>query len=244
MDKQKMVAMAERIYRDVSGAMATGLAHLGAESGLFAAMSGRGPMSQALVIEASGLQPRYVEEWLHGMVCAGYLDYDPVAETYALPEEHAYLLSSVGTDHYMGGMFGMPPPLLAQALSGSNAAVERIQFVVAGFGELCGKFPDDDTLGKLLVANQLQAIKILHFQRACRTAGRFPPAFRKTVAEGFDDLHPVALNVLTQIEIAGLQQAFACSIGEEKQFLGNRRADISQPAAKCFAELLLSLIHI
>ncbi len=115
MDKHKMVAMAERIYRDVSGAMATGLAHLGAESGLFTAMSGRGTMSLAMVIEASGLQPRYVEEWLYGMVCAGYLDYDPEAGTYALPEEHAYLLSSVGTDHYMGGMFGMPPPLLAQA---------------------------------------------------------------------------------------------------------------------------------
>ncbi len=115
MDKQKMIAMADRIYRDVSGAMVTGLAHLGAESGLFTAMTGRGPMTQAAVIEASGLQPRYVEEWLRGMVCAGYLDYDPDGVTYALPEEHAYLLSSVGTDHYMGGMFGMPPPLLAQA---------------------------------------------------------------------------------------------------------------------------------
>lgn len=115
MDKQKMMAMAERVYRDVAGAMATGLGYLGAQSGLFAAMSGRGPMTLDDVIAASGLVPRYVEEWLHGMVAAGYLDYDPAGPHYTLSEEHAYLLSSVGTDHYMGGMFGMAPPLLAQA---------------------------------------------------------------------------------------------------------------------------------
>lgn len=115
MDKQKMMAMAERVYRDVAGAMATGLGFLGAESGLFAAMSGRGPMTLDEVVGASGLQRRYVEEWLSGMVAAGYLDYDASGPTFALSEEHAYLLSSVGSDHYMGGMFGMAPPLLAQA---------------------------------------------------------------------------------------------------------------------------------
>ncbi|HMM74079.1 MAG TPA: class I SAM-dependent methyltransferase [Gammaproteobacteria bacterium] len=115
MDRQKMMAMAERVYRDVAGAMATGLGYLGVESGLFAAMRGRGPMRLEEVVAASGLVRRYVEEWLNGMVAAGYLDYDAEAATYTLPEEHAFLLSSAGTDHYMGGMFGMPPPLLAQA---------------------------------------------------------------------------------------------------------------------------------
>jgi len=115
MNKQKMMAMAERVYRDVAGAMATGLGYLGAESGLFAAMSGRGPMTLDQVVDASGLVRRYVEEWLNGMVAAGYLEYDAAAATYTLPEEHAFLLDSLGTDHYMGGMFGMPPPLLAQA---------------------------------------------------------------------------------------------------------------------------------
>ncbi len=115
MDRQKMMAMAERIYRDIAGAMATGLGFLGVQSGLFAAMAGRGPLTFSEIVAASGLVPRYVEEWLHGMVAAGYLEYDPADERYCLPEEHAYLLNSAGTDHYMGGMFGMPPPILAQA---------------------------------------------------------------------------------------------------------------------------------
>lgn len=115
MDRQKMMAMAERVYRDIAGAMATGLGYLGAQSGLFTAMSGRGPMTLDEVVAASGLVARYVEEWLKGMVAAGYLDYDADAHTFTLPDEHAFLLSSEGTDHYMSGMFGMPPPLLAQA---------------------------------------------------------------------------------------------------------------------------------
>ena len=115
MDRQKMISMADRVYRDMAGAMATGLAYLGTATGLFRAMQGKGPLTLAGVVEASGLQARYVEEWLAGMVCAGYLDYDAAAATYTLPDEHAYLLCSEGTDHYMAGMFGMAPPLLAQA---------------------------------------------------------------------------------------------------------------------------------
>ena len=66
-------------------------------------------MSLEQVVEASGLQPRYVEEWLKGMACAGYLDYEPASERFQLSPEHAYLLASDGTDHFAGGLFGMAP---------------------------------------------------------------------------------------------------------------------------------------
>ena len=34
-------------------------------------MAGKGPMKLDEVVRASGLQPRYVEEWLKGMTSAG-----------------------------------------------------------------------------------------------------------------------------------------------------------------------------
>jgi hypothetical protein len=49
------------------------------------------------------------------MVCAGYLDYEPGAATYSLSEEHAFLLASEGTDHFMGGLFCMAPVLPRRA---------------------------------------------------------------------------------------------------------------------------------
>lgn len=115
MNKEKMKTMADRVFRDLAGSMAVGLAHIGVQTGLFEAMAGQGRLGVDAVARASGLTPRYVEEWLKGMVAAGYLDYDPASATFELPAEHAYLLASASTDHYMGGMFGMVPPLLTVA---------------------------------------------------------------------------------------------------------------------------------
>ena len=115
MDKAKMKTMADRVFRDMAGGMAAGLAWLGSETGLFRVLAEQGPLEAADLARASGLVPRYVEEWARGMVAAGYLDYDPQRATFTLPAEHAFLLASDGTDHYMGGLFGMLPPLMAVA---------------------------------------------------------------------------------------------------------------------------------
>jgi len=115
MDKNKIGVFANKVYGDMAGAMAVGMAYLGVKCGLFKTMNAKGPMSKSEVVQASGLQARYVDEWLKGMTAAGYLDYDKSAETYSLSEEHAYLLCSEGTDHFMGGLFYFAPALLSVA---------------------------------------------------------------------------------------------------------------------------------
>jgi hypothetical protein len=115
MDKTKVRAFADKVYTDMAGAMAIGMAYLGVKRGLFRAMAGKGPMTAVSVAQASRLQPRYVEEWLKGMTCAGYLVYDPAAETFQLADENAFLLASEGTDHFMGGLFLMAPALMRVA---------------------------------------------------------------------------------------------------------------------------------
>src|SRR6185295_2060787 len=114
------------------GAMTAGMVYVGTRAGLFRAMQGKGPMRLADVVRASGLQPRYVEEWLKGMASAGYLAYEPQAQTFTLSGEHAYFLASEGSDHFAGGMFEMVPvlmrvaPRVAQAFeSGGGVAFEE-----------------------------------------------------------------------------------------------------------------------
>jgi hypothetical protein len=111
MDKDAVKVFVDKVYADMAGAMTVAMAYVGVKQGLFRAMSGQGPMSQAQVVAKTGLEARYVEEWLKGMTAAGYLDYDPKATTFAFPEERAWLLASEGTDHYAGGMFLMAPAL-------------------------------------------------------------------------------------------------------------------------------------
>lgn len=96
----------------MAGAMGVGMGYVGTKTGLFRTMAGKGPLRLEDVVRECELQPRYVEEWLKGMVCAGYLEYDPGAETFNLPDEHVYLLVSEGTDHFMGGLFYFAPVLL------------------------------------------------------------------------------------------------------------------------------------
>src|SRR5688572_14090425 len=115
MDKEKLKQAAEQVFRDMAGAMSVGMAYVGTRTGLFRAMSGKGPLTASQVTEISGMQPRYVEEWLKGMASAGYLKFDSAGSTFELDEEHAYFLASEGTDHFVGGMFEMVPPLMRVA---------------------------------------------------------------------------------------------------------------------------------
>ncbi|MCP5088253.1 MAG: class I SAM-dependent methyltransferase [Rhodobacteraceae bacterium] len=115
MDKDRIKAFADKVYGDMAGAMAMGMAFVGVKKGLFSAMAEQGPMTREQVVAATNLQPRYVEEWLAGMTTAGYLDYDPDTGTFALPDEHSYLVASEGTDHFMGGLFCAAPGLLSVA---------------------------------------------------------------------------------------------------------------------------------
>jgi len=109
-DREKTKAAIEKVFRDMAGAMTAGMALVGTRTGLFRAMAGKGAMSVDDVVSAAGLQKRYVEEWLKGMASVGYLR--TTDGKYELPEEVAYFVASEGSDHFVGGMWEMVPPLL------------------------------------------------------------------------------------------------------------------------------------
>jgi ubiquinone/menaquinone biosynthesis C-methylase UbiE len=115
MDKQTLKAASDKLFADMAGAMAAGLCYVGTTTGLFRAMAEKGPLTVDQIVVESGLQSRYVEEWLKGMTCAGYVEYDPASQRFTLPDEHAYFLASDGSDHFVGGLFAMAPVLLRVA---------------------------------------------------------------------------------------------------------------------------------
>jgi len=136
-DKQKAKDALDQVFRDMAGAMAAGMVHVGVKTGLFRAMAGAGPMTASQVVKTSKLQARYVEEWLKGMVASGYLAYDPGAQTYTLSEERAYFLASDDTDHFVGGLFAMVPPLMRVAPEVAKAFREGGGVPFGEFGADC-----------------------------------------------------------------------------------------------------------
>jgi 2-polyprenyl-3-methyl-5-hydroxy-6-metoxy-1,4-benzoquinol methylase len=136
-DREKTKAALDQVFRDMAGAMSAGMAFVGARTGLFRALLGKGAMRLVEVAGAARLEPRYVEEWLKGMSCAGYLDYDPQSGTYTLPDEMAYFVASDGTDHFVGGMWEMVPALLRQAPKVAEAFAQGGGVPFEEFGADC-----------------------------------------------------------------------------------------------------------
>jgi ubiquinone/menaquinone biosynthesis C-methylase UbiE len=73
---------------------------IGYQTGLLDVMAGLPPSSCAEIAKASGLDERYVREWLGAMVTGRFVEYDAGAGTYRLPPEHAACLTrAAGTDN-------------------------------------------------------------------------------------------------------------------------------------------------
>ncbi len=52
-----------------------------------------------LIADASGLNERYVREWLSGMTSAGFVDYHPGSGTYLLRPEFVPVVTGAGTEN-------------------------------------------------------------------------------------------------------------------------------------------------
>ncbi|MCA9018401.1 MAG: methyltransferase domain-containing protein, partial [Planctomycetaceae bacterium] len=74
---------------------------LGHRSRLFDTMSEMEHATSGEIAEQTGLNERYVREWLGAMVTGGIIEYDPVLKTYFLPPEHAALLTrAAGSNNF------------------------------------------------------------------------------------------------------------------------------------------------
>ncbi|WP_309074287.1 class I SAM-dependent methyltransferase [Paenarthrobacter sp.] len=72
---------------------------VGHQTGLLEALSTLPPAPGSLIADASGLNERYVREWLGGMTSAGFVDYQPDSGTYLLRPEFVPVLTGAGTEN-------------------------------------------------------------------------------------------------------------------------------------------------
>jgi 2-polyprenyl-3-methyl-5-hydroxy-6-metoxy-1,4-benzoquinol methylase len=73
---------------------------VGHRTGLFDVMSGMPPSTSEEIAATSGLNERYVREWLGAMVTGRVVDVDPATKRYSLPADHAALLTrAAGADN-------------------------------------------------------------------------------------------------------------------------------------------------
>lgn len=99
LDQERAEEFASRMTAIIDNASLALLTSVGHRTGLFDVMAGLDPATSEEVARAAALDERYVREWLGGMVVGGIVEYDPAAERYRLPPEHAaFTTSAAGPD--------------------------------------------------------------------------------------------------------------------------------------------------
>ncbi len=100
MNQEKTEAFAGRMVNVLNEGALGLLCSIGYRTKLFDVMARLPPATSAQIAEASGLNERYVREWLNGLVTGRVVDYDPDIGTYHLPLEHAaWLTRAAGADN-------------------------------------------------------------------------------------------------------------------------------------------------
>lgn len=110
-DSGKATAFAERFMTFLNDAALCLMVSIGHRTGLFEAMSKSERGTSEEIAAKSGLNERYVREWLGAMVTGGVIETDPDTRTFRLPPEHsAFLTPAAGADNF--AVFSQYIPLL------------------------------------------------------------------------------------------------------------------------------------
>jgi len=104
-DEQKLMDFVFRAVDEVGATLNSALVVMGDRLGLYRALAGSGALTPAELAERTQVAERYVREWLNAQAAGGYVDYDPLTETYSLPPEHAVALTDEESPAFLPGFF-------------------------------------------------------------------------------------------------------------------------------------------
>ncbi len=88
-DATKAEAFAGKMVGVMNGASLAFMISIGHRTELFDKMANMAPSTSEEIAASTGLNERYIREWLGAMLAGGIVDYDPATKKYALPAEHA-----------------------------------------------------------------------------------------------------------------------------------------------------------
>jgi ubiquinone/menaquinone biosynthesis C-methylase UbiE len=92
-DQAKSEAFAEQMLSMLNQGALSLMISIGHKTRLFDTLSNMAPSTSEQIANSTGLNERYVREWLAAMVTGHIIEYDPAKGTYRLPPEHAMWLT-------------------------------------------------------------------------------------------------------------------------------------------------------
>lgn len=111
-DSDRMKETVRLVYGSMQGALTAAMVHLGDRLGLYRELSERGSATSAELSERTGLDERWLREWLRQQGAADVLEYD-AAERFGLSPEAAAVLADEDHPAFAGGVFSQLPSTMA-----------------------------------------------------------------------------------------------------------------------------------
>ncbi|QDT93792.1 class I SAM-dependent methyltransferase [Gimesia algae] len=100
-DAERTDEFGQKLLQIVNHSALSFMLSIGHRARLFDIMSEMEHATSEAIAEQSGMNERYIREWLGAMVTGGIMEYDPVLKTYFLPAEHAALLTrAAGSNNF------------------------------------------------------------------------------------------------------------------------------------------------
>jgi hypothetical protein len=100
---------------DLGAAMQGALTYIGDRMGIFKALAAAGSVTVGELATRTGLNERYLREWLGAMTAAKYIEYNPANARYTMAPEHAMILANEDSPFFMGGFMQMIVPEVSMA---------------------------------------------------------------------------------------------------------------------------------
>lgn len=102
-DMAKVEELAGKVIGDVAGALSLYMAYLGDQTGVFEALDKMGRVSVAQLAEHTGMNEKYLHQWLGSVSAAGYVNFHAEDETFSISPEQALIFSREGQPACMQG---------------------------------------------------------------------------------------------------------------------------------------------
>jgi len=86
------------------------LAYVGDKLDLYSALAEISPATSQELADSTGVNERYVREWLSANAAGGYVNYDPASSQFSMTPEQAIIFAAEGNPACMQGFFQVAKP--------------------------------------------------------------------------------------------------------------------------------------
>src|SRR5580704_675407 len=92
-DWSEVKEFAGLMINDLGAALQGALTYIGDRLGIFKALAAAGSITSADLAARTGLNERYLREWLGAMTAAKYISFDSASGRYTMSPEHGMILA-------------------------------------------------------------------------------------------------------------------------------------------------------